>query len=164
VIRYARLSTSLGPLYATMHGDGLSGIYFDGARHAPTIDPSWREDGNAEPFRALALQLDAYLSTERRDFVLPLSPRGTVFQMRVWSEIARIPYGATMSYAQLASRAGAGDAMRAAGAATGRNPLSIVVPCHRVIGSDGTLTGYAGGVERKRRLLELEGALQPALV
>jgi methylated-DNA-[protein]-cysteine S-methyltransferase len=84
--------------------------------------------------------------------------------MRVWTEIARIPFGETITYTRLAARAGAPEAMRAAGAATGRNPLSIVVPCHRVVGSDGSLTGYAGGIERKRRLLELEGVLQPALV
>jgi methylated-DNA-[protein]-cysteine S-methyltransferase len=92
-----------------------------------------------------------------------MAPHGTVFQLRVWDEIARIPFGATLTYAELAARAGAPGAVRAAGAATGRNPLSIVVPCHRVIGSDGTLTGYAGGIDRKRRLLELEGVLKPAL-
>ena len=164
MIRYARIPTGLGPVYATLRDDSLSGIYFDGGRHAPAIDPAWREDPAAAPFRALASQLEAYLAGKLRAFALPLAPHGTAFQVRVWNEIARIPFGATITYAELAARAGAPGAVRAAGAATGRNPLSIVVPCHRVIGSDGTLTGYAGGVDRKRRLLELEGALQPALV
>jgi methylated-DNA-[protein]-cysteine S-methyltransferase len=163
MIRYARIPTSIGKVYATLRGDALSGIYFDGGRHAPAIDSAWREDSSAAPFRELASQLEAYLEGKRRAFVLPLAAAGTSFQRRVWEEIARIPFGATLTYAELAARAGAPGAVRAAGAATGRNPLSIVVPCHRVIGSDGTLTGYAGGIERKRRLLELEGVLQPAL-
>lgn len=164
MIRYTNISTTLGNVYATLGADGLTGIYFEGGRHAPPIATEWREDAGAKPFRALAAQLREYLAGERRAFDLALAPQGTAFQMRVWSEIARIPFGKTLTYTELAARAGAPDAMRAAGAATGRNPLSIVVPCHRVLGSDGTLTGYAGGLERKRRLLEIEGALQPALV
>jgi methylated-DNA-[protein]-cysteine S-methyltransferase len=164
MIRYAKFSTTLGPAYATLHDEGLGGLYFEGWRHAPPIAADWREDAQAEPFRALSRQLHEYLDGRRLTFDLVLAPRGTAFQMRVWSEIARIPFGKTITYAELAKRAGAVDAMRAAGAATGRNPHSIIVPCHRVVGSDGTLTGYAGGIDRKRRLLELEGALQPALV
>lgn len=163
MIRYTRFSTALGPVYATLEADALTGIYFEGGRHAPAITPEWREDATAGPFRSLATQLAEYLAGERKAFDLPLAPRGTPFQVRVWNEIARIPFGRTITYAELASRSGARDAARAAGAATGRNPLSIVVPCHRVLGSGGALTGYAGGMERKRRLLELEGALQPAL-
>ena len=164
MIRYATFSTQLGTVYATLEGESLTGIYFEGGRHAPAIASDWREDATAAPFRSLAAQLLEYVEGERKAFDLPLAPKGTPFQMRVWSEIARIPFGRTITYAELASRSGAPDAVRAAGAATGRNPLSIVVPCHRVLGSDGSLTGYAGGMERKRRLLELEGALQPALV
>jgi len=165
MIRYAKIPTpSLGLLYATLHDEGLSGLYFEGGRHAPPIAPDWSEDPKAEPFRTLARQLHEYLGGQRRTFDLVLAPRGTPFQMRVWDEIARIPFGKTITYTELARRAGAAEAMRAAGAATGRNPLSIVVPCHRVVGADGTLTGYAGGLDRKRRLLELEGVLQPALV
>ena len=163
MIRYAKISTTLGPLYATLHDEGLGGLYFDGGRHAPPISEGWLEDSKAEPFRALAAQLQEYLMGDRRAFDLPLAPRGTSFQMRVWSEIARIPFGETITYTELAKRVGAADAMRAVGAATGRNPHSIIVPCHRVIGADGALTGYAGGLDRKRRLLELEGVLQPAL-
>lgn len=107
-----------------------------------------------------AMQLLAWLDDPDRPFDLPLAERGTPFQRRVWDEIRRIPYGETISYAELARRAGAPGAARAAGAATGRNPLSIVVPCHRVIASGGSLTGYAGGIARKTRLLEIEGALR----
>jgi O-6-methylguanine DNA methyltransferase len=162
--RYNKFSTSLGTIYATLHEGKLSGIYFENGRHAPPIAADWQHDPDAAPFRALEQQLREFLAGTRRDFDLPLGPRGTPFQLRVWEQIARIPFGETITYTELASRAGAPDAMRAAGAATGRNPLSIVVPCHRVVGSDGTLTGYAGGLDRKRRLLELEGVLQPALV
>ena len=162
--RYTTFSMpALGTIYATLDGECLTGIYFEGGRHAPPIAADWRLDRAAAPLRALEEQLHEYLAGERRAFELALGPRGTPFQRRVWAEIARIPFGETITYTQLAARAGARDAMRAAGAATGRNPLSIVVPCHRVVGSDGSLTGYAGGLERKRRLLELEGALQPAL-
>jgi methylated-DNA-[protein]-cysteine S-methyltransferase len=111
----------------------------------------------------LRRQLGEYFEGGRRVFELPLAPSGTRFQQQVWEGIAGIPFGRTLTYAQLARQVGAPDAVRAVGAATGRNPLSIVVPCHRVVGTDGSLTGYAGGVDRKRRLLELEGVLQPSL-
>jgi len=160
---YARFSTPLGDAYVTLHGDALAGLYFEGARHAPAIASDWQRDDDHPVAKACARQLAEYFAGTRDAFDLPLAPRGTPFQQRVWAEIARVPFGATISYAQLAARAGAPEAMRAAGAATGRNPLTIIVPCHRIVGSDGALTGYAGGLERKRRLLELEGALQPAL-
>jgi methylated-DNA-[protein]-cysteine S-methyltransferase len=111
-----------------------------------------------------ARQVRDFLDGKRKSFDLVLAAEGTPFQQRVWQEIARIPFGETLSYAQLAARAGAPGSARAAGAATGRNPHSIVVPCHRVVGTDGSLTGYAGGLERKTRLLEIEGVLQGSLV
>ncbi len=117
----------------------------------------WTEDPASPPLRNCARQITDYLAGKRHDFELPVSPSGTAFQRRVWREIARIPYGRTISYAELAKRAGAPGSARAAGAATGRNPLSIIVPCHRVVGSRGSLTGYAGGLDRKARLLRLEG-------
>ena len=104
-------------------------------------------------------QLRAYFSGERRCFCLPLMPIGTPFQQRVWSALAEIPYGTTETYGELALRIGAGKAVRAVGQANHRNPLPIVIPCHRVIGRDGSLTGYAGGMEAKRALLRLEGIL-----
>jgi methylated-DNA-[protein]-cysteine S-methyltransferase len=108
------------------------------------------------PFAAAREQLDGYFAGERQDFDLPLAPHGTPFQMRVWDELTRIPYGETMSYMELALRLGDRKLVRAVGTANGRNPLSIIVPCHRVIGADGTLVGYGGGLERKRWLLDHE--------
>jgi methylated-DNA-[protein]-cysteine S-methyltransferase len=137
-------------------GGTLTGLYFEGESHAPDAGRDWQEDPHAEPLRECARQLAGYFNGRREPFDLPLQPRGTPFQQRVWQEIARIPYGETITYAELARRAGAPGSARAAGAATGRNPLSIIVPCHRVVGTRGALTGYAGGVERKARLLALE--------
>ena len=159
--RYAMIDTALGAAYATADESGaLTGLYFVKARHAPEIEATWHRCDAAEaPFAECAAQLDAYFAGSRRTFDLPLAPRGTAFQERVWREIARIPFGETLTYAELAQRAGAPGAARAAGAATGRNPLSVIVPCHRVLGGRGALTGYAGGLDRKVRLLALEGAL-----
>lgn len=159
---FIRCATVLGRVYATASGTALTGLYFEGGRHAPAIDPAWREDAAHPVLVACAAQLREYLDGARRAFELPLAPAGTAFQQAVWREIARVPYGETVTYAELARRAGCGGAARAAGAATGRNPLSIVVPCHRVVGSKGALTGYAGGLERKAWLLDLERRLAPA--
>jgi methylated-DNA-[protein]-cysteine S-methyltransferase len=159
MIRYARFATPLGTLFATAIGGALTGLYFEGGRHAPAIPAEWVDDPAAAPLGECARQINEYLQGGRRRFDLPLAPEGSDFQRRVWMEIARISYGETLTYADLARRAGAPGAARAAGAATGRNPLSIVVPCHRVIGSDGSLTGYAGGIARKTRLLQIEGVL-----
>jgi methylated-DNA-[protein]-cysteine S-methyltransferase len=162
--RYIRFATSLGNLYATANDEGITGIYYEGGRHAPPIAPDWKEDSHSPQMRECARQVRDFLDGKRKSFDLTLAPEGTPFQQRVWREIARIPFGETLSYAQLAARAGAPGSARAAGAATGRNPHSIVVPCHRVVGTDGSLTGYAGGLERKTRLLEIEGVLQGSLV
>ena len=156
--RYARFATALGPMYATAQDDAVTGIYFEGARHAPSPAPDWIEDAALPVLRECARQVAEYCDGRRREFTLPFAPRGTAFQRAVWDAIAHIPYGATVAYAQLAAAAGCAGSARAAGAATGRNPLTLVVPCHRVVGSDGALTGYAGGVERKRALLALERA------
>lgn len=156
MIRYAEFDTPLGPVFATAEDDVLTGIYFHGGRHAPAIAPTWRKDPEHPALRACALQLADYFEGRRREFDIAALANGTTFQQRVWQEIARIPYGQTITYAELARRAGAPGSARAAGAATGRNPLSIVVPCHRVVGSHGSLTGYAGGLDRKAKLLALE--------
>ena len=163
MIRYAHFATPLGTLFATAIGGSLTGIYFEGQRHAPAMSRDWREDPSHAPLAECARQLADYFDGKRQCFDLPLAPGGTDFQQRVWREIRRIPYGEKLTYAELAARAGAPGAARAAGAATGRNPLTIVVPCHRVVGTDGSLTGYAGGLERKTRLLAIEGALEGAL-
>jgi methylated-DNA-[protein]-cysteine S-methyltransferase len=109
-------------------------------------------------FEDVVQQLQEYFRRERTTFTIPIAPKGTPFQLRVWKALTTIPYGETRSYRQLADAIGSRSAMRAVGAANGRNPISIIVPCHRVIGSDGTLVGYGGGLERKRFLLELERA------
>ncbi len=121
-------------------------------------DPGWRERRRppAGPLREAKRQLLEYFDGERRDFDLPLAPSGTAFQCRVWDELRRIPYGETVSYGELARRIGRPTASRAVGAANGRNPLAIVVPCHRVIGADGTLIGYGGGLPVKETLLAHE--------
>jgi len=144
--------------------DGITHIEFLGAKYAPAESPDWVEDPKAPDLAACVAQLGEYFAGTRTEFDFPLAPRGSDFQQRVWREIARVPYGKTISYAELAARAGAPGQARAAGAATGRNPLSLAIPCHRIVGSDGSLTGYAGGLERKRELLELEGVLQRSLV
>ena len=155
--RYARIQTPFGTLLAIAGGESLTGLYFEGGRHAPKASQEWTEDPAFAPLRDCAAQVADYLCGKRQSFDLRVAPSGTPFQERIWREIARIPYGRTITYAELAKRAGAPGSARAAGAATGRNPLSIVVPCHRVVGSSGALTGYAGGLERKARLLRLEG-------
>ncbi|HEY8022769.1 MAG TPA: methylated-DNA--[protein]-cysteine S-methyltransferase [Thermoanaerobaculia bacterium] len=118
-----------------------------------------REPGRCPTLAIVAAQLAEYFAGRRRDFDLELDPPGTPFQRQVWGELARIPYGATVSYGELARRVGRPNASRAVGAANGANPIPIVLPCHRVIGSDGSLTGYGGGLPIKRALLSLEGAL-----
>ena len=163
MIRYARLVTPIGTLVATAAGGMITGVHYEGERHAPAIGADWVEDAHAAPLRECGRQIREYLEGARKAFDLPLAPEGTEFQRRVWIEIARIPYGETLTYARLAARAGAPGSARAVGAATGRNPLSIVVPCHRVVGSDGSLTGYAGGTARKAKLLDIEHARTRAL-
>ena len=160
MIRFARIATPQGTLLATARDGALTGLYFEGQKYFPRVDPAWREDPQAAPLAECARQVGEYFEATRTGFDLPLAPEGTDFQRRVWNEIARIPYGETITYSELAARAGAPGSARAAGAATGRNPISIVVPCHRVVGTDGSLTGYAGGLHRKTRLLEIEGVLQ----
>ena len=150
MIRYIRIRTPLGTLLATAEDDTLTGLYYEGGRHAPRASREWKEDASCPPLRKCAAQVADYLEGRRRDFDLPVSPAGTPFQQRVWREIARIPYGKTITYAELAKRAGSPRSARAAGAATGRNPLSIIVPCHRVVGTSGALTS-SGTVWRRRR-------------
>jgi methylated-DNA-[protein]-cysteine S-methyltransferase len=143
------VATPIGTLWLSRDEQGLSRVEFDGPDGARSADPLLAE---AEA------QLQAYFAGERRRFELPLSPRGTDFQRRVWSAVGAIPYGETASYSALAAAVGSPSAWRAVGAANGRNPLPVVVPCHRVLGAAGALTGYGGGLERKRALLDLESA------
>lgn len=151
---FTRLESPLGPLLLTAGNDGLSGLYPTGHCRTPIVTKSWTHDpGRFDSARA---QLEEYFDRRRVVFDLELAPRGTPFQQEVWDHLRAIPYGQTVSYGELARRIGRPTASRAVGAANARNPISIIVPCHRVIGSNGEPTGYAAGVGTKLTLLELE--------
>lgn len=148
------LPSPVGELTLLSDGERLVGCHLPEHGGAARVDPLWtRDDG---PLREAGAQLEAYFAGERDAFTLPLAPRGTPFQREVWQALTAIPYGTTVSYGTIAARVGRPRAMRAVGAANRRNPIAIIVPCHRVIGADGSLTGYGGGLERKQVLLELE--------
>lgn len=151
---YDTAASPLGDLLLTSDGDALTGVFMESHRHGPAVGTDWTRD--AHPFRAVREQLAAYFAGDLQTFRLATRASGTPFQRAVWSALADIPYGETVSYGALAERVGDPKAVRAVGAANGRNPLSVVVPCHRVVAADGALTGYGGGVENKRRLLALE--------
>jgi methylated-DNA-[protein]-cysteine S-methyltransferase len=153
-------SSPLGAMLLAASHDGLAGAWFDGQRHFAGRDAAWTMDPEQPTLREAVRQLQAYFERRLRTFDLPLDPHGTPFQRAVWRAISTVPYGATIPYAALARQAGVEGGARAAGAATGRNPLSIIVPCHRIVGADGALTGYAGGLARKRALLDLELGVQ----
>ncbi|GEB47774.1 MULTISPECIES: methylated-DNA--[protein]-cysteine S-methyltransferase [Streptomyces] len=153
------LASPLGPLTLVAADGLLCGLYMEGQRHRPAQQTFGAPaPAGAAPFREAAEQLAAYFAGELREFDLPLALEGTAFQRTVWRELCRVPYGSTVTYGQLAERIRSPGSARAVGLANGRNPVGIVVPCHRVVGASGSLTGYGGGLERKRRLLGLEGA------
>lgn len=155
--QFVTVDSPLGPLTLTAARGCLTGLYMDVQQHRPPPEAFGLPcDPADEPFSAAAAQLRAYFAGERRQFDLPLAPAGTEFQQRVWTALRGIPYGSTWSYGQLADKIGKPSAVRAVGLANGRNPIAVVIPCHRVIGSDGSLTGYGGGLERKSFLLDLE--------
>ncbi len=153
---YSYIDSPVGRLLLCSDGETLTGLYMDTPRHAQRDLPHWQKDAGGGVLSTAARQLEEYFAGERRAFDLVLRPGGTDFQRRVWKALTEIPYGETVSYAELAKRIDNPNACRAVGLANGRNPISILVPCHRVIGSDGSLTGYAGGVDRKRWLLAHE--------
>jgi methylated-DNA-[protein]-cysteine S-methyltransferase len=153
---YTHFDSPIGRLLLTSDGTALTGLYMEPSRKAQCTD-GWAEDARVSPLSAAVRQLSEYFDGTRREFDLPLRLQGTMFQTRVWRELTEIPYGQTWSYGQLAKRIDKPSASRAVGLANGRNPISILVPCHRVIGADGSLTGYGGGIERKRWLLAHEG-------
>ena len=152
--RYRIIDSPIGPLTLTGDGEALTGLTMQDQSHAPTERRDLSPDERAFP--DVVDQLAAYFAGELTEFDVDLRMEGTPFQRRVWSELLEIPYGETMSYGELARRIGQPTAFRAVGLANGRNPVAIIVPCHRVIGSTGALVGYGGGLDRKRRLLELE--------
>ncbi|HKO16558.1 MAG TPA: methylated-DNA--[protein]-cysteine S-methyltransferase [Gemmatimonadaceae bacterium] len=150
------IDSPLGELTLVARDGILAGLYFQQHSRRPGA-AAFGHRGGAE-FAAAIQQLAEYFRGERMEFELPLAPPGNAFQHRVWGLLRRIPYGETRSYGQLAAELGDRTLAREVGAANGRNPLSVIVPCHRVVGADGSLVGYAGGLPRKRFLLELEGA------
>lgn len=154
---FTTFASPIGELLAVARGGALVRLSMQAAPHPIALDPGWRRDDGA--FAELRTQFDQYFAGQRRAFELDLAPAGTPFQRRVWDALLEIPYGETESYGELARRVGAPGAARAVGAANGENPIAIIVPCHRVIGASGRLTGYGGGLERKRLLLELEAGV-----
>lgn len=157
MIHYRMHASPLGSLLLAASEQGLCGLYFEEHRHFRGAQ-GWEEMHDHPHLQRAAEQLDDYFAGKRRVFDLPLDLAGTPFQQKVWAQLPQVPYGATASYLLHARAVGAGHAVRAVGTAIGRNPVSIIVPCHRIVGSDGALAGYAGGLERKRYLLAFEAA------
>ena len=157
---YDFFDSPIGPLVVAGDGDALTLLHLPKNGQPGHVAPEWQR--SPAHLREVRAQLAAYFAGKLLAFDLPLAPRGTPFQQSVWGELLRIPYGDTISYLELARRIGKPSAMRAVGAANGANPLAIIVPCHRVIGADGTLTGYGGGLPAKRWLLDHERHHAPA--
>ncbi len=162
MIVYTFHPSPVGPLLLVGEQDGdgrfaLTRVLMQDQRHGVPVGADWQED--AAPFAETGRQLDEYFAGTRTTFDLPLHPAGTPFQLAVWEQLRTIASGTTTTYGDMAARVGRPGASRAVGAAIGRNPIGIIVPCHRVVGSTGALTGYAGGIERKVALLTLEGVL-----
>lgn len=151
---YTRIESPIGPLLLAGDEHGLHFLSFASSRRAKAPERDWEE--NRAPFAEVIRQLGGYFAGERNEFDVPLIMEGTEFQLRVWRVLRTIPYGETWSYAELARRIGTPSAVRAVGAANGSNPIPIIVPCHRVIGSNGDLTGFGGGLPIKKKLLALE--------
>lgn len=156
-ILYTTIDSPLGPLLLTAEDGQLIGVHFPGQKHDKPVRDGWQRDDDDALLTQARQQLSEYFAGERKQFDLPLAPHGTPFQQAVWNALRTIPFGVATTYSDIATRIGKPSAVRAVGAAVGANPIGIVVPCHRVVGADGSLTGYAGGLDRKVRLLELEG-------
>ena len=148
------VDSPLGQLLLLSDGSALTGLYMSSPKGTPTIDPAWVRDD--QPFGEVVDQLRRYFAGTLQEFDVALAARGTPFQTQVWKALREIPYGQTCSYRDIAERIGSPKAVRAVGLANGRNPISIIVPCHRVVGANGSLTGYGGGLDNKRLLLDLE--------
>jgi methylated-DNA-[protein]-cysteine S-methyltransferase len=154
MMSYTQIESPVGPLLLVADEAGLRQILFVNGRHQARPEASWKEDG--APLEKTISQLRSYFAGEREEFDLTLAPEGTPFQQEVWRRLCEIPYGETISYGELAKQIGNPQASRAVGLANGSNPIPIVIPCHRVIGSNGKLTGYGGGLPIKEKLLALE--------
>jgi methylated-DNA-[protein]-cysteine S-methyltransferase len=156
---YTVFDSPIGELLAVGDGASLSRLHMLGGRKRLELNPAWQRDDQAFP--AVQEQLEEYFVGTRREFELPLAMAGNEFELGVWEQLQGIPYGETTSYGEIARRVGSPGAARAVGLANGRNPIAVIVPCHRVIGADGSLTGYGGGLLRKRLLLDLEAGVLP---
>ncbi len=156
IVYYSTLESPVQQLMLTSDGESLTGLRMIEYRHAPEMTSEWKLDDKIKPFAEAKRQLIAYFSGQLTEFDLPLAMPGTLFQQSVWRELMRLPYAVTISYGEMARHIGNPNSSRAVGAANGRNPISIIVPCHRLIGSDGKLTDYGGGLERKAWLLAHE--------
>lgn len=157
MIHYRHLDTPIGQLLIAGHAEGLVRVAFEASSQA-VPDADWQASPCALLDQA-AQELQEYFAGERQQFTVPLAPQGTPFQLAVWQALSDIPYGATCSYRAIATQLDNPKAVRAVGTANGKNPLPIIVPCHRVIGSNGTLTGFTGGLSVKQQLLTLEGGM-----
>ena len=156
---YDRFDTRFGPVMACGSDQALQGLYFIGQKYEQAVLPEWLHAPEAPLMRELRRQFKAYDRQAIAGFDLPLDPQGTPFQKKVWQALLAIASGQTSTYGRIAEQAASPRAVRAVGLAIGRNPISVIIPCHRVLGSDGSLTGYAGGLPRKAALLHHEGAL-----
>ncbi|MCL9780154.1 methylated-DNA--[protein]-cysteine S-methyltransferase [Vibrio sp. S4M6] len=156
--RYACIESPLGVITIQVNDEGVLGVWFESQTTQPEQLGSQSDD--CPIINKVKQQLDEYFSRQRTSFDLPLAAQGTKFQTQVWHALTTIPYGTSISYQELAERIGNPKAVRAVGLANGKNPISIIVPCHRVIGKNGKLTGYAGGMDRKMKLLKLEGVME----
>jgi len=155
-VSYTTMDSPVGPLLLAGDAQGLRSLSFEKSKRAERVQPDWKQD--KAPFAEVIRQLRAYFSGKLQEFDVQLALEGTEFQLSVWRSLQTIPYGETISYGQLAQRIGNPRAVRAVGLANGCNPIPIIIPCHRVIGSNGSLTGFGGGLANKKKLLALESS------
>jgi methylated-DNA-[protein]-cysteine S-methyltransferase len=160
-VYYHLLPSPVGGLLLVSDGEALTGLFMSDHKGGPAPELAWRRDEG--PFAKVCEQLAKYFAGSLQEFDVRLAPEGTAFQKKVWLELGRIPFGSSISYGELARRIEQPAASRAVGRANGQNPISIIVPCHRVIGANGTLTGYGGGIERKKWLLEHESKIRDSV-
>jgi methylated-DNA-[protein]-cysteine S-methyltransferase len=157
---YQIIDSPIGPLTVLSDGSSLIGLYMNVYRHGPSVKDDWVAGSEDPVIQVAGNQLGEFFAGTRMEFDLPLNAKGTEFQRQCWNLLSAIPYGETWSYGEMAKRLGSPEASRAVGAANGQNPISIVVPCHRVIGSNGKLVGFGGGIPRKAALLAFERAMK----
>lgn len=156
---FTHFDSPIGTLMAVATDDALTDLHVVSGKYVPKIDDTWLDSPTLPLFLQLRQELAEYFAGHRKNFTVKPAPEGTAFQQAAWKALTKIPYGQTRTYGEQAAAIGKPSAVRAIGAANGRNPIGIVVPCHRVIGANGTLTGYAGGLDKKEFLLKLEGIL-----